>query len=213
MIQMPEVGHSHGPHGHGTGLPWLDIVIAVSAVFISVVSLVVSIEHGRTMEKMVEQNQKMVEANTLPLLTESKETTINPIDPTKSHFSIILKNNGIGPAIIERFEVRYKGKLYAKLPELLEACCAAEVANAPKALPSTYGAITGTILPAHDSETVLEVAPETVELQKAILSSAADLSMDACYCSVLDKCWKTNFDQRRPIPVAECKAGAEEKLW
>lgn len=50
MTFETEHEHGHG-HGHKTGVPWLDIIVAVSAVFISVVSLVVSIAHGRTMER------------------------------------------------------------------------------------------------------------------------------------------------------------------
>jgi hypothetical protein len=39
-----------------------------SAIFISIVSLIVSIHHGRTMEKLVAANEKQVEASTLPIL-------------------------------------------------------------------------------------------------------------------------------------------------
>src|SRR4051812_27806085 len=42
-------GHSHGHH---TGVRWLDLILAGSAIFISVVSLVISIHHGRTMEQL-----------------------------------------------------------------------------------------------------------------------------------------------------------------
>lgn len=55
--------HSHARH---TGLPWLDLILAGSAIFISIVSLIVSIHHGRTMEKLVASNEKQVEASTLP---------------------------------------------------------------------------------------------------------------------------------------------------
>ena len=65
---MPGLEHGHG-HEHKTGIPWLDGIIAVSVIFISLLSLAVSIEHGRTMAKMVDQNQKLVVASTLPLLS------------------------------------------------------------------------------------------------------------------------------------------------
>jgi hypothetical protein len=62
MSNLPaESEHGH-THGHKTGIPWFDVAVGASAMFISVVSLVVSIEHGRTMEKMVQQNEKMVAA-------------------------------------------------------------------------------------------------------------------------------------------------------
>ncbi len=45
--------HGHG-HEHKTGIPWLDAVIAASVVFISLLFLMVSIQHGKSMEKMVD---------------------------------------------------------------------------------------------------------------------------------------------------------------
>ena len=46
----------HGHHHHGTGIKWLDVILASSAILISVVSLIVSVNHGRTMERLVEEN-------------------------------------------------------------------------------------------------------------------------------------------------------------
>ena len=60
--------HESHAHAHYTGLPWVDLVLAGSAIFISIVSLVVSIHHGRTMEALVAANEKQVEASTLPIL-------------------------------------------------------------------------------------------------------------------------------------------------
>ncbi|MCU1334350.1 MAG: hypothetical protein JWM08_3342 [Candidatus Angelobacter sp.] len=48
-------GHSHG---HRTGIPWLDLILAGSAIFISVVSPIVSIHHGRTMEQLVAEESR-----------------------------------------------------------------------------------------------------------------------------------------------------------
>ena len=57
---MIEESHAHGPR---TGLPWLDLILAGSAIFISVLSLIISIHHGRTMEKLVAANEKQVKAS------------------------------------------------------------------------------------------------------------------------------------------------------
>ena len=80
-------GHSHGHH---TGIKWLDLILAGSAIFISVVSLVVSIHHGRTMEQLVAANEKQVKASTLPILrygTGNMNENINMV-----HFNLM---NGI----------------------------------------------------------------------------------------------------------------------
>jgi hypothetical protein len=127
MIPAPE--HSHGAHPHGTGIRWIDLIVASSAIFISVVSLVVSIDHGKTMEKMVDQNQKMVEASTMPILTIfGREFD----DSGKPMLQETLSNSGVGPALIDRFEVRYKGVVYTDHVALLRACCAAALVKAKK---------------------------------------------------------------------------------
>lgn len=82
--------HSHARH---TGLPWLDLILAGSAIFISVVSLIVSIHHGHTMEKLVAANEKQVEASTLPILRFSTGNMLE--NENAIHF-----DGGTGPAVI-----------------------------------------------------------------------------------------------------------------
>ncbi len=43
-------------HAHKTGHRWVDMAIAISAITISVISLFVAIEHGKTEEKLVAAN-------------------------------------------------------------------------------------------------------------------------------------------------------------
>ena len=108
--------HSHARH---TGLPWLDLILAGSAIFISVVSLVVSIHHGHTMEKLVAANEKQVEASTLPILRFS---TGNISENEKAiHFD--LKNGGTGPASIEWIRVKWNGQPANGPGDLLDRCC------------------------------------------------------------------------------------------
>lgn len=56
-MDAAEQPHQHPAH---TGHSWLDVVLALTAMFVSVVSLVVAIEHGRTMERMADANTRMV---------------------------------------------------------------------------------------------------------------------------------------------------------
>jgi hypothetical protein len=213
---MPELDHAHGHHGHGSGIPWLDLIVGISAIFISVVSLFVSIEHGRTMERMVDQNQKMVEASTMPLLKISG----SEFDPSgKPMFREVLGNGGVGPAIIDRFEVRYKDVVYIEENALLRACCAATFlkANKDEGTQIRYSNVSGTVLPAHEEIVPVFIKPGKGgqdlfnEFNRA--RDADDISFHACYCSVLNECWTTDFDRKRPQPVSQCKVGPNEKLW
>lgn len=208
---IEEHGHHHGHHG--TGVRWLDMLAAITAVFISVVSLVVSIGHGRTMERLVEQNEKMVVANTLPFLTHEG----NQIDAVtnKPVARLVLKNGGVGPALIDWFEVRYKGTPYGTIDALLRACCAAAIAKAaPGAGGILYSNVSQTILPPREKVVFLDIGTDADPALKTALNEARkDMELKACYCSVLDECWLTDFSGARPKKVKECNAPKGSALW
>ncbi len=182
-------------------------------MFISVVSLIVSIEHGRTMEKMVQQNEKMVAASTVPYLTLSS-AQLDPVT-NKPLARLILKNGGVGPALVNWFDVRYKGVSYAGPATLMKACCAEALPkDAGKLNGVVYSYVSHNILPARESVDVLTVRPDMGErLLKAFDDATRDLAVTACYCSVLGECWQTDFGARSPQAVKECKVPAGSKTW
>jgi len=49
----------------------------------------------------------------------------------------------------------------------------------------------------------VQSAPEVPNRFQAAL---ADVSFQACYCSVLDQCWRSNLRTIRAQPVRECSA-------
>jgi hypothetical protein len=212
---MPAPEHGHG-HEHKTGIPWLDGIVAVSVIFISLLSLAISIEHGRSMERMVEQNQKLVVASTLPILTIFGRQFD---DSGKPMLQVTLNNSGVGPALIDRFEVRYKGVLYTDEGALLRACCAEAYLKSKKSgHPQVfYSNIYGLILSARQDFYPITIKPDKdgLDLYNAFnrVRDGDDLTYHACYCSVLNECWETNFDHKRPQPVKECKVAPREKLW
>ena len=210
-MDAPLDDHSHGHH-HGTGLPWLDIIMGVSAVFISVVSLVVSIQHGKTMEKMVEQNEKLVAASTMPFLSTYGSQLDSATHQRSLH--LILKNGGVGPAIVDTFEVRYKGVAYANTGPLLRACCSQALPPDGNTSGILYSNVTGTTLPARETLDFLELDPATpVALQQSVDSARKEMTFSACYCSVLDECWQTDFEATRPKPVPACPKDARGVYW
>jgi hypothetical protein len=204
--------HHHG-HGHGTGVRWLDIIVGVSAFLISIVSLVVSFEHGHTMRELVTQNEKLVAANTIPLLDFSSSNLED--ETNKPYFKLTVRNGGVGPAVIDWFELRYKDVPYGTSADLLDACCSEALKkNAPKSGSVWYSKITNNILPARDSFDPMIVRSDAGDdLIKAINHARPDITARACYCSVLDECWLTNFDSNRPTKVERCDPLPHEATW
>jgi hypothetical protein len=75
---------THAPHVHKTGHNWVDLVVAISALFVSVVSLGIGILHGRTMERMAEETRAL----SPPIPGRLCPTVQEPALPTVSRRSI-----------------------------------------------------------------------------------------------------------------------------
>lgn len=113
-------------HVHTTGRKWVDMTIAFSALFISLVSLGVAILHGRAMEKMADANARLVAANSWPFVSYGAGTDTSGGSP-KVHMHVV--NTGVGPAKIESAELLWKGVAYARDQDFLKACCGFDPAS------------------------------------------------------------------------------------
>ena len=99
-------------HPHRTGHSRLDLVIALSAIFISAISLFVAIEHGKT-------ERDLVAANSWPFL---RAILSNDYD-VRGGAAIGLSNAGVGPAKVQSFAVFYRRRPVAPNLDLLRQCC------------------------------------------------------------------------------------------
>ena len=199
-------GHSHG---HRTGIRWVDFVLAGSAIFISVVSLIVSIHHGRTMEQLVAANEKQVKASTLPILRFSTGNMSDNMHVVQFH----LMNGGTGPAIIEWFRLTWNGQPATGPQDLLERCCGQ---GKPVKIRSAWTDIaSGATLPARDTRNVFSVPASGVDTglyQFLDREARFKVEAEACYCSVLEECWVTDF-KNQPREVKACEPIPQNQRW
>jgi hypothetical protein len=197
-----DVETHHESHVHTTGHRWVDLTVAFSALFISVVSLGVAILHGRTMEKMAEANARLVAANSWPFLSYGAGT--NTVDGvTAIHMRV--HNAGVGPAKIESAELIWKGVAYRSDKDFLKACCDSDPAST---------AFDSDLLPNEVLRAGQEIeflgfklstsAAVFAALQRAMISR--DLQLPVCYCSIFDECWKSDLTMLSltPSPVPAC---------
>lgn len=189
-MEGPEV-HAH--HHHGTGVRWVDMVLAGSAILISLISLVIAIGHGRVMEKLVEENHRSVEASTWPFLQLELSTTSDHGDRPDASVTVAaqVSNHGNGPARIKSLQVLLDGKPVASPSKLLAACCM-EKGKAVAQYESQLFNVDGTVLAQRESQTLFSLAPrdETARRINRKLSAAIPrIEIRSCYCSVFDECW------------------------
>ena len=175
---------------------WLDMTVAFSALFVSVISLVVAM-------RMADANARLVSASSWPFLTFGAGTgTVDGVK--KVHMAV--GNTGVGPAKIESVELIWKGVSYRTDKDFLKACCGFDPASGQ---PYDDNLVSNEVLRAGDSISFLEFKQSSnpavfAALQQAILSR--DLQLPVCYCSIFDECWKSDLTilSLRPEPVRRC---------
>jgi hypothetical protein len=193
----PEIEHHHHHH---TGRAWLDITLAVSAVFISLMSLFLAVQHGRVMEKMVE-------ASTWAFVTvdfsNADAATFTP------RIRLTVMNKGVGPAKVEELEVFYQGIPQAGPRALVNTILKTDSKDA-RGYIKAY--VQGVVLAAKEEVNFLEfnVSSYSPEQYKTLDEGVSRLEFRACYCSVLDQCavFDSRKDPRHPQSVKACPATA-----
>ncbi len=192
MHAGPESETHH--HHHHTGTRWLDLVLAISAMLVSVVSLFVAIHHGDTMEKMVQ-------ADTWPYVDFGRSTATPENQPAAV---LILSNNGVGPARIETFEVRFKGRPVTDKRAFIKAASGDE-GLAEYAL---HSSVTDRVISAGSTIEFLKLTPPDTASPAftQYRRSLAQVSATVCYCSALDACWVRDSEKPKPEPVKQCPA-------
>jgi len=157
-------------------------------MFVSVVSLIVAIEHGRTMERLADANMRMVEANSWPFVDFS---THNLSDRGTPEVRLVLTNDGIGPARIETFELWWRGKSMSSPSQLLKACCTPDPGHQQGDPAIGLGLASPRILRSgeHVDFLSIDLTDTGREVFRKFNSERDNIRARVCYCSVFDECW------------------------
>jgi len=194
-VEPPHVDRP--PHGQRH---WADFAIPGAALFVSLISIFIAWHHGQVMKELVDQNAKLVQANSLPYL----ELGFSNATPTgKPHKRFFATNSGLGPAKIQSVEIRVEGRSVTNPGELLRACCGVPIR---RLITST---LLGRMLRAGDNITYLDFgdASDTETARKYMAAATHDrIIVDLCYCSVFDECWtqSSRGTMQQPKPVKIC---------
>ncbi len=97
MIEPAEPPHHHH---HPTGIPWFDLIMPLAVLFVSIASLLTSLHSEKSMEALVEQNSRLVHAQSTPLLMYD---SADGDAAGKLIIKMTLSNVGTGPADVYWF--------------------------------------------------------------------------------------------------------------
>lgn len=184
-------------HHHKVGHRWIDLALALSALILSITSILIAIQNDHSMHNLVT-------ANSWPYL-EMGHGNVMDNAPT-IHFDV--KNAGIGPALIEKFVVTYDGHAAANLSELLAKCCGIQNLDQSRKLNFYVDKVSGRVLPARDSIAFLELTKtnENLDVWEKLNTERFKVGMSACYSSVFGEHWITTLGDAKPRSVESCDA-------
>jgi hypothetical protein len=188
---------------------WLEYAATGAALLLSAVSLWVAVG-------TMDANTKMVQAASWPFL---QIDTSDALPDGTEVMSFDVVNAGVGPALIQTFEVRLDGKPIRTSADLLAKCCGFDPArprpvsvNQPEIGSWTTGTIAQSVIRAGETRLFFRLAKTDRNGNTyAILKRAvADRRLVArgCWCSVFDECWQGEFIGLRAERVDTCPVPA-----
>lgn len=178
------------------GRSWIDLVVAFSVIFISLVSLFIAMRQNRVMERQLSASVwPYVQFDNSNYDSSRQERAI----------SLSLNNGGVGPARILALSLDYEGQPVDGWLALLNACCNPE--RKPVANIVSSGSI-GRVLPANGEIRLLRLQREPGEdpVWDALNTRRFKIRGSVCYCSVLDQCFVTQLGGTTAQPVPDCEA-------
>jgi hypothetical protein len=196
-----EIEKPHVHHHRKLGIPWYDLAIPVAALFVSFVSIFIAWHHGQVMKELVHQNEKLVEANSLPYLQINGGNANHRV-------SFFVTNEGVGPAKVMTAEVLVDGRAVRNLHELIDACC--REGNYSGLITSS---LDGRMIRAGDTVTYVDLPVSAATFEQAVsLDKARQTNRVVtrlCYCSVFEDCWTAESTDPTPNAVKQCPAPAQ----
>ena len=198
MTPEPEVHH----HAHRKGHRLVDFAVPLSALAVSVISLVIAIHHGHTMQKMADENARLVQANSWPLL---QFTTGNANEKGEPEITLKVENAGVGPAKLISLEIFRDDQRIRTPRDLVQAL---DPATTRPVL--SLGVTMPIVLRAGDSQLIIGLKRQGQEALWDKLNSARfELRFRACHCSVFDECWVSDLATVSPQHVEQCAVNAD----
>ncbi|WP_298913677.1 hypothetical protein [uncultured Algimonas sp.] len=176
--------------------PKFQTVGSISAMVVAVASLFVAWDEANSV-------RRQQAAAVLPII---KIATPFMNDASDRSFRINVSNVGVGPAFIDKADIRWNGQSLQSI-EALRPLIADTAGDAA----FWTSRLEGQILGGGETLLMFEVDWDPVRdgAARAAASTATsvwdDLTITACYCSVYDRCWVTEMNRTgRPDRVDSC---------
>ena len=184
-----------------------EIFVSLAALVTAVAAVVITLEQTKVMREEAELERNNARISVLPSVWLS--THIGDVEG-ESYYKIVLTNKGLGPAVIERFDVLYQGQPVYNWDELARKMAAhvgSDKSFEGHYLRSTRSPVSpGLLLEAGGIAYPLQVDDGTDrDGINLLLRASRDMKISLCYCSLYSDCFQTELF-KRPQEVGSCES-------
>ena len=185
----------------------MEVFVSLAALITAVAAVVITLEQTKVMREEAELERKNARISVLPSVWLS--THIGDTEG-EAYYKVVLTNKGLGPAVIERFDVSYQGQPVYNWDELARKMAAdvgSEKSFENNFLRSSRSPVSpGLMLEAGGTAYPLQVDndsdPHGIRL---LMSGSMNMGISLCYCSLYRDCFRTELF-KRPQEVGSCES-------
>jgi hypothetical protein len=186
---------------------YMEIFVSLAALVTAVAAVVITLEQTKVMREEAELERNNARISVMPSVWLT--THISDFEG-EAYYKVVLTNKGLGPAVIERFDVFYQDQQVYNWDELARKM-AADIGS-DKSFEGVYllgsrsPVSPGLLLEAGGVAYPFQVDdnsdPDGVNL---LMRGTINMGMSLCYCSLYNDCFRTELFER-PQEVESCEA-------
>ena len=188
----------------------MEVFVSMAALITAVAAVVITLEQTKVMREEAELERKSARISVLPSVWLS--TYIGESEG-EAYYKVVLTNKGLGPAVIERFDVSYQGLPVYNWDELARKMAAhvgSEKSFEEGYLRSSRSPVSpGLMLEAGETAYPIQVDnnsdPEGIRL---LMRGTINMEISLCFCSLYGDCFHTELFER-PLEVDSCESTEE----
>jgi hypothetical protein len=131
------------------------------------------------------------------------------------HMRVNVRNDGLGPAIIESFVVLVDGKPQRSVLAVLRTLVGRSKRTSIHDSISVSAVAPGEVIRSNGEVTLFEIASKAIVPNLGV-QMARRLTLHTCYCSIVGNCWTLQLGAGvtadRPVPLARCEDESANQL-
>ena len=188
----------------------MEVFVSLAALITAVAAVIITLEQTKVMREEAELERNNARISVMPSVWLATHIGDEGED---AYFKVVLTNKGLGPAVLERFNVSYRGEPVGNWDDLARKMAAdVETNNSfeDDVMASSRSPVSpGLMLEAGGVASPISVfnsdEPDGIRL---LMRGAQNMSISICYCSLYGDCFQTELF-RRPQEVEQCEASKD----